>query len=262
MSPGSFGIGSSLSGLHPGYKQERYEHLSGKSHWAIGNGICKQSSALLSQITPPIENTGTVSPNLELALSVKLATMSFAGLRGMADYLMDDDPNETVLPADFDPMAQPPEGGLQSVWGNFVRKSEELGKPVIRCLHAGCGKTFKGGHNATKALYHVCGVTGKNIAICKGNIPRSWQRAYHDHLSQKMDATRDAANRKEEFYNLQASHEDRVLALQMANPSTSGDRNLSRPPRPPGLNPPDPPSDAGVASASGRYSTPGSRSSP
>ena len=42
------------SGLH----QERYESLSGKTHWAIGNGICKQSSALLSQITPPPRKYG------------------------------------------------------------------------------------------------------------------------------------------------------------------------------------------------------------
>ena len=42
-----------------------------------------------------------------------------------------------------------------------------------------CPRKFKG-HNATKALAHVCGIPGQNIKECKGDIHPDWLKNYLD----------------------------------------------------------------------------------
>ena len=48
-----------------------------------------------------------------------------------------------------------------------------------------CPTTINGprkfaGHNATKALSHVCGIAGQNVKECNGAIHPDWLKNYHD----------------------------------------------------------------------------------
>ena len=58
-------------------------------------------------------------------------------------------------------------------------------KPRWRCLW--CNNDF-GGHNATKALYHVCRVVGKGIKSCPGNIPPAHLKRYITLFEKKQGA--------------------------------------------------------------------------
>ncbi len=71
------------------------------------------------------------------------------------------------------------EGGVtaleaRSIWelaGDKLEKmTDEKGKKCWKCLW--CGKTFKGGHNATKAVSHLAKVKGRDIQPCHVAIPK------------------------------------------------------------------------------------------
>ena len=127
--------------------------------------------------------------------------MSFIGMAPLmnpppGDTLFEDDPSDVVVPADFDPSAFPPEGGINSIWCNFLRKEHNAEhKRVSHCYHCGCGKVFMG-WNATKMLAHVTRERGMNIRPCEGNIPRPWQIAYRDYRASR-DRASEAKNKRQ-----------------------------------------------------------------
>ena len=69
-------------------------------------------------------------------------------------------------------------------------------KPRWRCLW--CNHDF-GGHNATKALNHVCRVSAKGIKPCQGNIPPAHLKRYITLYEKKQGAK---SRKKGEFLRL------------------------------------------------------------
>ena len=102
------------------------------------------------------------------------------------------DRNNAPAAAGNPPPAQEPARGLFSIWeDDMVEKFvDDKGKPKWKCLW--CNKTF-GSWSATKALYHVSKVAGKDVRACSSRrIDDFHQKRYSDLLSlrsNKRDTT-------------------------------------------------------------------------
>ena len=100
-------------------------------------------------------------------------------------------PSAKSLEADDVEEALPPLNS--SIWEcpHVKRFYSDSGEKRWRCLWCpdledGSEDPGLSGHNATKALYHVCQVKGGSVRPCKGNIPKRhknrYMQLYHKHL--------------------------------------------------------------------------------
>jgi hypothetical protein len=68
----------------------------------------------------------------------------------------------------------------RSIWelagAKVERLTDEKGKKCWKCHW--CGKTFKGGHNASKAVFHLAKVKGRDIQPCHVTIPSKFVNEY------------------------------------------------------------------------------------
>ena len=95
------------------------------------------------------------------------------------------------------------EGGVTaleatSIWElageKLEKKIDEKGKKCWKCLW--CGKTFKGGHNATKAVSHLAKVKGRDIQPCHVAIPKKYLMEYNAFLVKKLSQKSEVGGKR------------------------------------------------------------------
>ena len=143
-----------------------------------------------------------------------------------------DDEDEIVMPA---ACFQSPPDQLGSIWKSpFIKKiTTEDGKKNWHCFH--CRQTFCGGHNAFKALMHVCQIPGHSIATCSGNPSPPWLLCYRNHQSE-CQARIDAKKARHDMFEMhRIAQDEKVLKLQLER---KGIERKKPPPNPAFIVPP------------------------
>jgi hypothetical protein len=138
------------------------------------------------------------------------------------DELMDDLGIDEVVPSNInDP---PPEEGFQSVWDDphIVKLYLDGGEKQWKCCW--CGRTFKH-HNATKALFHVNKIAGRNIKCCTGNMSLQWRQCYKEMMGRTATKKIVVQQQASRFSALQDRNDRAAMSSVAKLKSSSGKKS-------------------------------------
>ena len=124
---------------------------------------------------------------------------------------------------------------LNTIWEDpYVQKIyDDKQKPRWKC--GWCGQTG-GGHNATKVLWHIAKIRGKDVTICKAKQDPHYEERYKtmaETLNQKRSAKRKTMDESERLISSRQSQlTDCLIATKMAKkanvPTPSSNINTSK----------------------------------